>query len=197
MAVDVAKIAAQTNLLALNAAIEAARAGEAGRGFAVVANEVRKLSNSSGTTGTQMAEKVVHVTRIIEGTLATARNVAGRERILADDSAKTVTHVIASMRDAMDVLTREKNHLLERGRALQASVEQMVVDRISQMISVVRDDLERLANAAADPLVPVPAPGAWMERLESTYTMHEERQLHTRGKDVPAAAADTTTVTFF
>ena len=202
MAVDVAKIAAQTNLLALNAAIEAARAGDAGRGFAVVANEVRKLSTSSGATGARMNEKVAHVTRIIESTVATARQVAGRERILADDSAKTVNDVIAGMRQAMDVLTQEKNHLLERGAALQGSVEQMVVasqfqDRISQMIAVVHDDLAHLAAAASDPAAPLLTPDAWMRRLESTYTMHEERQMHTVGTGAPAAAADTSDITFF
>ena len=203
MAGEVGKLAAQTNLLALNAAIEAARAGEAGRGFAIVADEVRKLSTSSGVTGKRIAEQVERVGAIIDISLQVARRVAVEDRQFADASGKVVDAVLSSLRTTIGEIAAEGMALRQRGASLQAEVAQMLTafqfqDRIAQILEVVRNDIGRLAEAAAQAPsgAVMPGPDAWIARLQASYTMNEERRLH-----VPAggaAASDSTqSVTFF
>ncbi|CEM61067.1 methyl-accepting chemotaxis protein [Treponema phagedenis] len=54
------EISKQTNLLSINASIEAARAGTGGKGFSIIAGEVKKLSENTQETSSEIA-KIIKV----------------------------------------------------------------------------------------------------------------------------------------
>ena len=207
MAADVAKIAQQTNLLALNAAIEAARAGELGRGFAVVAREFRLLSMQSGETGRNIAEKVNVISSAIIATCSSVRESARQEdksMLAAQDS---IGAVLGDFRHIIDALQRSGNLLRDESVGIKAEIGDALVqlqfqDRVSQMMSLVKANIEQLPSFLQEQqqqytlqrVLPSLDAQVLLGALEKTYVMNDQHTIHQGGK---AAQTNNTEITFF
>lgn len=213
MATDVASIAAQTNLLALNAAIEAARAGETGRGFAVVASEVRMLSNRSAETGRHISQQVSLINDAIVATCQASEASMRDEARSMQTSGQLIGTVLSDFRGVTDALVQSSNLLKEESIGIKSEVSDALVqlqfqDRVSQIMSHVKQNMERLPDFlrqnqgefAQDQALRELDSRALLAELESTYAMAEERALHAGAKVKPkakAAAAQDDEITFF
>jgi methyl-accepting chemotaxis protein len=182
MANGVGKVASQTNLLALNAAIEAARSGEAGKGFAVVANEVRELSKLSAKTGTEIRHKVIAIEDSVRQVVAEADVLSKNETSSLASVQAAVEGALSNLGLQVEAMERQLGQLQSTGENVALGIEKILVDlqfqdRVSQMLSHIRDDAGRLSDALRDG--DLPDPQTWLSRLEKTYSTQEQEYAHT------------------
>ncbi len=207
MATDVARIAQQTNLLALNAAIEAARAGELGRGFAVVAKEFRMLSNQSGETGRKIAEKVKIISTAIVDTCAVVRESVVAEDNSLEAAQVTIDRVVTDFQGITEAFQRSRDLLHGESLSIQAEVNEALVqmqfqDRVSQILTQVIKNIERLPVALQDQqqayaqtgVLQAHDPQDMLTEMKKTYVMADQHVIHAGGKVALNSADD---ISFF
>jgi methyl-accepting chemotaxis protein len=209
MAAEVAKIAAQSNLLALNAAIEAARAGELGRGFAVVAKEFRMLSNQSGDTGKHIAEKVGVISAAIVATCRAAEESVQQEGGATLESEATINAVLDGFRAVTDGLHESSTLLKNESVGIKNEIGQALVqlqfqDRVNQILTHVKGNIERLPEFLAQSdesfsrdgeLQPLDS-ASLLHDMKKSYVMSDQHVVHDGGK-VAANDGNSSDITFF
>mgnify|MGYP000068411646 FL=1 len=123
----ITSIAEETDLLSLNASIEAARAGENGKGFAVVAEQIKKLSEQSNQSSSEIEETAMMLSEDSQKAVEIMQKM--QEIIMSQsesmqDTQKVVEEVVAQIANSMQSIQQIKEtteHLANvRNEVLQA-----------------------------------------------------------------------------
>lgn len=146
LATIITNIANETNLLSLNAAIEAARVGDAGKGFSVVANEIKKLSETTKNSVTNIMSALKSMDSImgslnnksIEGkqVVSNTANLISSSTSLLDDIVSAENSVHENMYQVeesqnlninkIEQIGKSLSHVAERSKSDQESLQQLV-----------------------------------------------------------------------
>jgi methyl-accepting chemotaxis protein len=206
------ELARHTRLVAFNASIESNRQtggassvanSQAGAapgsnqqgGSQAVATELRMLAGRIGET----AEKIERVVNAMTGAVRKARRVGE----VGDTSPEELRlEIDLSARRALDAMLGTLGTSMQSSGEVRQAAENLAAqleatfmhfqfgDRISQMLSIVANDMSNFAQwVAANPRATQSDAADWLTALEASYTMEEQRSTHHGNVHVEQSAA--------
>ncbi|AOY76611.1 methyl-accepting chemotaxis protein [Clostridium formicaceticum] len=162
------EIAEHTNLLALNAAIESARAGEAGRGFAVVAEEIRKLSENTSYTVSNIQSISDLIVTSVDNLVNNTRDVLNfiDEDVLTNydslvqageqyfNDAQQINSIMTELSATSEEIGASTNEITNRAGQVAELIDKSVdsIEGVMQQTSTVLENITEIKNNASNNL---------------------------------------------
>jgi methyl-accepting chemotaxis protein len=179
------EIARHARLVAFNSSIEANRTRTQNDGGAqAVATELRMLAAQMATTG----EQIERVVNSLNGTIRKARcegevnNTSDEELRLEIDLC--ARQALSTLLGSLGASLQGSSEVRQASTLLREQIDQVFVnfqfgDRISQMMSIIANDMTHFAQwLAANPRATQTDAAEWLASLEASYTMDEQRSHH-------------------
>ncbi|PXW95498.1 methyl-accepting chemotaxis protein [Sphaerotilus hippei] len=181
---EVRQLASHTKLVAFNASIEAHRAGRQDHGFQAVAKEVQTLATRSDAAGQRIGSGVSRLNDRIAGLKREAALQSGSDEELRLSARQQARLVIGLLLDDLAESLQSSRELRDLSVRLSGDMDQVFMgfqyqDRFNQMMDIIERDMQRLTEWAISNGQASQADAArWLDDLERTYTMEEQRSHH-------------------
>jgi methyl-accepting chemotaxis protein len=184
LATQARTVARHTRLVAFNASIEANRQGTADAGNQAVAGEMRSVADQLARIG----ESIGRVTASVGEQLVRTRREAEIRDTAPDELQmeleRRAREALAAMLASIGASLQTSGAVRDASQALRGQLDEAFVhfqfgDRVSQMLAILANDMNNLAQwIAQNPHPPATEAAQWLARLEASYTMEEQRSEH-------------------
>ena len=178
------EISRHTRLVAFNASIEAHRGGAVGNGSQAVANELRDLAARMAATGEAVHRLVGQLSQAVGGSRRAGEISDTQPDELRMELQIRAREALSALLGSLGTSLAGTREMKDTSDALRSQLEEAFIhfqfgDRVSQMLSIVGNDMSNFAAwVARHPHATQSDAAEWLQALESSYTMEEQRAHH-------------------